>query len=156
MTYEIGSQWKDDIHLYHKYRKEKDFIGINKLPLAARLMARVKKDENGCWIWQGSKMNKGYGMIAHNRKMLTTHRVSYEIHKGKIPKGSLVCHSCDVPSCVNPDHLWLGSYSDNRVDCLNKGRGNLERCKTSGKYIACIKVKFTEGEGLDATEKETV
>ncbi len=76
---------------------------------------------DGCWIWQGGKLN-GYGFIQINYKRLYAHRLSYMIHKGDIPKGLLVCHSCDNPICVNPGHLWLGTKSDNSKDMWSKQR----------------------------------
>ena len=55
-------------------------------------------------------------------RTVRVHRFSYEMYKGPIPKGMLVCHKCDVRNCVNPEHLWLGTYSDNNKDCAAKGR----------------------------------
>lgn len=76
--------------------------------------------EAGCWIWTGhTRTRSGYGAIRYRY----AHRYSYEIHKGKIPKGMCVCHACDTPACVNPDHLWLGTLSDNFADMRKKGRG---------------------------------
>ena len=72
----------------------------------------------GCWIWTGSKNRDGYGRFYHT----SAHRASYEIFKGGIPVGISVLHSCDNPSCVNPNHLWLGTQADNMHDCIAKGR----------------------------------
>lgn len=81
---------------------------------------------SGCWIWNGSRSYKGYGMISQwiNKKSVptTAHRVSWEMHKGPIAKGMFVLHRCDVRACVNPDHLFIGSAKDNTVDMLRKGR----------------------------------
>lgn len=92
--------------------------------LLERLLSRVLVDEvTDCWIYQGGKNNIGYGMIRDDKKMRTTHRVSYEEHNNvKIPPGMCVCHTCDNPSCVNPAHLWLGSHKDNSKDMVAKGR----------------------------------
>ena len=78
---------------------------------------------NSCWIWSASKDKKGYGNF-RNIKMERAHRFSYETYKGPIPEDMYVCHSCDVPSCVNPDHLWLGTAKDNSQDRDKKGRHN--------------------------------
>jgi HNH endonuclease len=76
---------------------------------------------NECWEWQGSVTNAGYGKIRSGNKHLATHRLSYELFKGEIPEGKLVCHSCDNKLCVNPDHLWLGSQKENIQDAKKKG-----------------------------------
>ena len=85
-----------------------------------------KKDSISCWEWNAGKYRGGYGhfrrLIDDKWKMYKAHRFSYELHKGEIPKGFLVCHSCDNPSCVNPDHLFLGSPKDNMEDMIKKGR----------------------------------
>ena len=78
-----------------------------------------------CWIWEGCKQgNNGYGAYQHEKKRVLAHRFSYLIHKGEIPKGMSVCHACDEPSCVNPDHLFIGTHADNMRDMERKGRSN--------------------------------
>lgn len=76
----------------------------------------------GCWEWHGAWGWGGYGVFKLG-KMQTSHRASYQIFKGEIPKGLWVLHKCDVRKCVNPDHLFLGTCSDNTIDKLSKGRG---------------------------------
>lgn len=88
-----------------------------------RFMSKVSKDPCGCWIWKASKNKDGYGQFSVKNKVLSAHRFSYEIHKGPVSKGLSVCHSCDNPSCVNPDHLWIGTHKDNMKDCWQKNRG---------------------------------
>ena len=78
----------------------------------------------GCHVWTGAVTSKGYGKLAANRKWILAHRFSYEKTYGPFSREMLVCHSCDVPSCVNPDHLFLGTYADNAQDKENKNRGN--------------------------------
>jgi len=81
--------------------------------------------ESGCWIWIGYTDRKmGYGMFWLDGTMRLSHRVAYEAAYGKIHDGMHVCHSCDTPSCVNPDHLWLGTNADNVADKIAKGRGS--------------------------------
>lgn len=80
--------------------------------------------ESGCWLWLGAIGANGYGSITANKKQIGAHRASYMAFKGKIPKGMLVMHSCDTPTCVNPDHLSIGTHSDNMRDKSHKHRGN--------------------------------
>jgi hypothetical protein len=80
-------------------------------------------EDTDCWEWQNATNNIGYGMFRWSTgKMRTAHRASYELHKGPIPTGLSVCHSCDNPKCVNPDHLWVGTRKDNYDDMVSKGR----------------------------------
>lgn len=96
----------------------------NKRPINERFMSFIKERKvDKCWEWSGSKNSKGYGRFHdHRGKWTGAHRVSYEIHKGMIPKGMHVLHHCDNPSCVNPDHLFIGNNQDNMDDKLLKGR----------------------------------
>jgi hypothetical protein len=76
-----------------------------------------------CWNWSGSKNALGYGRLFISKtKAVMAHRFSWEIHQGQIPKGLLVLHRCDTPSCVRPDHLFLGTSKDNSQDMVKKIR----------------------------------
>lgn len=91
-----------------------------------RFLSKVDKISSpvGCWLWIGFKDKDGYGKFFFSNEQYA-HRVSYLIHIGEIPEGFLVCHNCpggDNPTCVNPDHLWLGTDSDNLDDMTRKGR----------------------------------
>lgn len=81
-----------------------------------------------CWEWQGTKTHK-YGRFYIGRRMFRAHRVSWVIHYGPIPRGLLVCHSCDNRPCVRPDHLFIGTAQDNTDDCVQKGRFYSPRIK---------------------------
>lgn len=81
----------------------------------------VNKSET-CWEWQGHCSKGGYGVVSFSGKQILAHRASYEMNFGPIPTGHFVCHRCDNPKCVRPDHLFLGAPVDNVRDMLSKGR----------------------------------
>ncbi len=86
-----------------------------------RLWART--DTSGeCWIWRGGKGSMGYGKISRRGKTIGTHQLSWELARGTIPKGLSILHRCDVPLCVRPTHLFLGTQRDNMRDMVRKGR----------------------------------
>lgn len=79
--------------------------------------------ESGCWLWEGYTQD-GYGVMRLGKRGAKkyAHRSFYEHHVGPVPKGMLICHKCDTPSCVNPDHLFAGTAADNNRDRKKKGR----------------------------------
>jgi hypothetical protein len=104
---------------------------------------------NSCWSWLGPKNRRGYGMIGSSLLSAfrtSSHRFSYELHKGKIPDGLFVCHKCDNPECTNPDHLFLGTPLDNMQDKIKKGRQKVAGC--------CVS-KLTEQDVIDIRKDTT-
>jgi len=85
--------------------------------------SKVQKHKNCCWIWTGAKDKYGYGRFKFKEKKWRTHRVAYYLTY-KDPGSLCVLHKCDNPSCVRPDHLFLGTNKDNTQDCIKKGRFN--------------------------------
>ncbi len=87
-----------------------------------RLKNSISIDSAGCWIWQRAKSSRGYGQIWYGKKSTQAHRLSYQLFVGPIPEGMHICHHCDVPACINPEHLFPGTDRDNALDCVKKGR----------------------------------
>jgi len=90
----------------------------------AAFLSKIEiKSENGCWMWKAAIYNNGYGVFNRGGKLVAASRFMWELSNGcEIPKDMQVLHRCDVPLCVNPRHLWLGTIRDNMQDCVAKGR----------------------------------
>ena len=107
---------------------------------------------NGCWIWKGHINKAGYGRIRRDHKDMSTHRYSWLIHNGDIPKNMFICHKCDNPICCNPEHLFLGTPKDNSQDRKNKKRNRDQNgskhnfAKLNESQVLTIRNRLKNGE----------
>lgn len=120
-----------------------------KKSISERFYSKIEKT-NTCWNWTGAKVGgMGYGIIGRGPRGTGTvlaHRLSWELHYGEIPKNLQVCHKCDNPLCVNPDHLFLGSQYDNMQDMLSKKRENNKGRKKLSQYdVDKIRKEYSAG-----------
>ena len=111
-----------------------------------RFLHYVNKTDS-CWIWSGNKNRRGYGASCINSARISAHRMSYELFIGPVPKDMYVCHTCDIPSCVNPAHLWIGTTQDNKIDQLKKDRGGV---KLKERDVLEIRNLYSKGKGSQA------
>src|ERR1044072_2511696 len=133
------------ISIYHQIKSGKIHI-TRKHPPIYRFWSKVDKDGpihpslGQCWIWSGLVTPLGYGHFRVDGRRTYTHRFSFELNIGPIPKGLCVLHSCDNPNCCNPKHLFLGTRLDNNKDRTSKGRDGGHKGTKNGK------AKLTEKE----------
>lgn len=115
-------------------------------PDVRRTFFRRFDKSDGCWIWKGSS-SSGYGRFNIRGRSELAHRISYVIHKGTIPDGMVVMHTCDNGMCVNPDHLVIGTQADNLADMRRKGRAGRSLVRTPKSH--CIRGHRFAGENVE-------
>lgn len=130
------------------------------MTVAERFAANVIPEPNsGCWLWTASTTKFGYGHMSVDGRLTGAHRIAWVLFKGPIPAGAQVCHKCDVPQCANPDHLFLGSRSDNMRDCAAKGRQFVPRevnshlTREQVLRVRALKGRLGRGEAKRLTEE---
>lgn len=120
-------------------------------PLMDRFMDKVEVpvDSAACWKWIGATRGNGYGTIKVDGKLIDAHRASYILFHGPIEPGKLVLHQCDNRNCINPQHLKLGTYKDNQMDAIARGRAKPFRATRSvpltDDEIAGIRDEYSRG-----------
>lgn len=131
----IGHNGKERVQVDSSYYLRERRVS-KRTPIGERIWRRVARGD-GCWEWQGYRDRDGYGdthmYVGGERKTVRVHRAVWEIERGPIPDGLCVLHRCDNPSCVRPDHLFLGTVGDNNRDARDKGRGFLQTDKNPAK-----------------------
>jgi glutaredoxin len=126
------------------------------MPLIERFFQKVDKSGSekfpDCWIWTGAPTSRNYGSFSYFTKKpaIGAHVASYLFHKGEIPDGQIVRHNCDNPPCVNPEHLILGTHSDNMKDMFERGRNG----SSTKKRTHCYKGHLFEEFGVYERKKK--
>jgi len=120
----------------------------------SRLLSKILQNNN-CWIFQGQCNKYGYGLFWFEGKSQRAHRISYFLHKGKIPNGLIVCHSCDNPPCINPDHLFLGTRLHNNQDAVHKQRHAFGEKNGKAKITEEIAhaIKYADGKQYEIAKR---
>lgn len=106
---------------------------------------RVNKvGSSACWLWQGSVRPNGYGIVTYQGQQASAHRIAYQLTFGPVAHGMDVCHRCDVRLCCNPDHLFVGTRSENIKDAVHKrrlvGRPNRHNAKLMDADV--VRIRF--------------
>jgi len=125
-----------------------------RVPKLVRFFSKIEFTEN-CWLWRGVVTNSGYGLMGSGGGgMRTVHRFAFEFFKGPVPRGSVICHTCDVRICVNPIHLFSGSRSDNMQDATQKHRLR-GPVKLTDDQVRSIRLDYAAGNvSMDALAKK--
>lgn len=133
----------------------------NSKPLEEKFWSYVNiKGSDDCWEWNRGRTGNGYGLFTkpNGQGRVLSHRMAYELSKGKIPKGKLVCHHCDNPPCCNGNHLFLGTKSDNMMDAIKKRimplGSQLPQSKLNEKNVKIAREMYKKGHSINELAKK--
>lgn len=133
------------VRLYENSLKQPMYVNGHN---GRRLWENVDKSD-GCWLWTGAVERYGYPIMQRNGKTVRVHRFIYEMFNSQIPAGMDLCHHCDTPRCVRPDHLFVGTRLDNVRDMVNKGRhccgANHYQTPLTDQQVLDIRQKYSDG-----------
>lgn len=114
-----------------------------------RFWSCVQKSD-GCWLWTGDFAVNGYGRLSIKGKRHSAHRLSWEFAHGSLPADQFICHRCDTPACVRPDHLFLGTPGDNSRDMVAKARHRSRGAMLKPEVVNDIRRRHLNGETIEA------
>ncbi len=123
-------------------------MGAKLKSLVCRFLDKCDRPKRGCWEWTAYKDSEGYGRVTIGGGHSTyAHRLSWRLWRGEIPRGLCICHKCDNPGCVRPDHLFLGTPKDNVHDSITKQRHRLcaPRAKLTTAQVQEIRALYSSG-----------
>ena len=131
-------------------------------PVEVLKTSYIPEPNSGCWLWERPLTSDGYGYVSVKSKSYLAHRMAWRVFHGPIPAGLCVCHRCDVRSCVNPEHLFLGTPADNTRDMYAKNRNGRPdakgeknpHAKLAAADVAAIRKRKAEGENGRILAKE--
>jgi hypothetical protein len=112
----------------------------------------IPEPNSGCWLWEGGIGSSGYAQFWFNGKTVQSSRMAYELYKGRLSPKDYVCHTCDNKSCVNPDHLFIGTAQDNMTDKVRKGRHVFHESHPNSKlsYVDVARIRDLLATGNDS------